>query len=123
MFAARDHFGIKPFYYYLDHKKFVFASEIKSIIAVEDINPAVDPKSLLHYLTLQYVPQPATMFRGVSKLEPGHFLKIDSRGRITKQRYWEPSFEAEDRPLETFIEEIRYSLRNSVKLHTQSDVP
>ena len=57
------------------------------------------------------------------KLEPGHYLIVDQWGNIKNQTYWEPQFEPEHRPIETFIEEIRYKLNESVNLHTQSDVP
>ncbi|MBK1678600.1 asparagine synthase (glutamine-hydrolyzing), partial [Rhodospirillum rubrum] len=123
LFAARDHFGIKPFYYYADHTQFAFGSEIKSILSLDGLKPAVNPKSLFHYLTLQYVPQPDTMFEGIKKLEPGHYLTVDQRGNTKKHKYWEPQFEPEHRPIETFVEEIRFQLKESVKLHTQSDVP
>lgn len=123
LFAARDHFGIKPFYYYTDNTQFAFGSEIKSILSLDGLKPAVNPKSLFHYLTLQYVPQPDTMFAGIKKLEPGHYLIVDQWGNIKNQTYWEPQFEPEHRPIETFIEEIRYKLNESVNLHTQSDVP
>lgn len=123
LFMARDHFGIKPLYYYYDLKQLIFSSEIKSILAVGGIETKVNPRSLLHYLTLQYVPQSDTMFQGIHKLEPGHYLKIDQWGNAVSKKYWNPTFEAEDRPLDTFIEELRYHLRDSVKRHTQSDVP
>ncbi|WP_373419764.1 asparagine synthetase B family protein, partial [Brevibacillus reuszeri] len=77
LFAARDHFGIKPFYYYTDNTQFAFGSEIKSILSLDGLKPAVNSKSLFHYLTLQYVPQPDTMFAGIKKLEPGHYMIVD----------------------------------------------
>ncbi|WP_080837517.1 asparagine synthase (glutamine-hydrolyzing) [Cohnella massiliensis] len=122
LFVARDPFGIKPFYYFQDQYHYVFASEIKSILAVNDVKPAVDTNSLMHYLTFQYVPQPLTMFQGIRKLEPGHFMFINGNGQVVKKRYWQPEFEPEDRPIETFIEEIRAKLKESVDLHRQSDV-
>ncbi|EES73374.1 asparagine synthase (glutamine-hydrolyzing) [Paenibacillus sp. oral taxon 786 str. D14] len=123
LFIVRDHFGIKPIYYYQDSKRLIFASEIKSILAAGGIQPIINQKSLLHYLTLQYVPQPETMFQGICKLEPGHYLKFDEWGLVAKKKYWDPKFEPENRPLETFVEEIRYSLRDSINLHIQSEVP
>ncbi|WP_125665985.1 asparagine synthase (glutamine-hydrolyzing) [Paenibacillus baekrokdamisoli] len=123
LFAARDHFGIKPFYYYQSNKQFLFASEIKSILTVNDVVPTINPTSMLHYLTFQYVPQPETMFQGIKKLEPGHFLRIDSQGNTMIKQYWKAIFEPENRPIETFVEEIRSVLQDSVNLHRQSDVP
>ncbi|WP_341280275.1 asparagine synthase (glutamine-hydrolyzing) [Paenibacillus sp. FSL H8-0537] len=123
LFAARDHFGIKPFYYSQEEHQFLFSSELKGLLAVSGQAPHVDYASMMHYLTFQYVPQPQTMFKGIQKLEPGHFMLVDREGRITKRRYWEPAFEPEQRPIGTFIEEIRAVLRDSVKLHRQGDVP
>ncbi|MDB4868436.1 MAG: asparagine synthase [Cohnella sp.] len=122
LFAARDHFGIKPFYYHIDVDKMVFASEIKSILEIDSVTPSVDSNSLMNYLTFQYVPQPHTMFEGIRKLEPGHFIQVDKNGNMIKKRYWQPLFEPEYRPIETFVEEIRGKLKESVKLHRQSDV-
>ncbi|MFC4776696.1 asparagine synthase (glutamine-hydrolyzing) [Paenibacillus sp. GCM10023252] len=123
LFAARDHFGIKPFYYYKDKDQFVFASEIKSILACGDILPIVNASSLSHYLTFQYVPHAETMFEGIKKLEPGHLLRINEGGKMEIKRYWEPRFEPENRPIETFAEELRSVMKRSVQEHTVSDVP
>ncbi|ANE48234.1 asparagine synthase [Paenibacillus swuensis] len=123
LFAARDHFGVKPFYYYQDKDQFIFASEIKSILTVDDVIPMVNANSLMHYLTFQYVPHPETMFEGIRKLEPGYYIHINKSGKVTKQPYWAPAFEPENRPIETFIEELRHSLKKSVKDHMHSEVP
>ncbi len=122
LFAARDPFGIKPFYYYHDHEKLVFASEIKSILVVEGIGRYVDRKSLLNYLTFQYVPEPDTMFQNIYKLPPAHSLSIDRGGTMNLYKYWDPIFEPLDRPLDYFVEEIRQRMKDSVSHHMQSDV-
>jgi asparagine synthase (glutamine-hydrolysing) len=122
LFGARDHFGIKPFYYSHDGNRFLFGSEIKSLLAAEDAERKLRPESLLNYLTFQYVPEPDTMFQGISKLPPGHAITVSPEGSVRIERYWDPMFEPVDRPLAHYIEEIREKLKESVALHMQSDV-
>jgi asparagine synthase (glutamine-hydrolysing) len=122
LFGARDHFGIKPFYYTHDRHKLLFASEIKSLLVVPGVERAVNQESLLQYLTFQYVPQPETMFRGIHKLPHGHSFTIGRDGVLRIRQYWDPQFTAEDRSMDDFIEELRERLRDSVEHHMQSDV-
>ncbi len=75
LFLARDRFGIKPLYYYLDEDKLLFASELNSLIAY-NINKEIDLTSLGLYLQLNYIPAPRTMLNGVNKLMPAHFMVI-----------------------------------------------
>jgi asparagine synthase (glutamine-hydrolysing) len=121
LFAARDYFGIKPLYYYKDNEKFIFASEIKSILAAEGIKQEVSSESLLNFLTFQYVPEPNTMFEGIYKLPPAHWMHV-SGSRITIKEYWNPGFEPVNKPLKHYVEELRGALTDSVKHHMQSDV-
>jgi asparagine synthase (glutamine-hydrolysing) len=123
LFGARDHFGIKPFYYHLDESKFVFGSEIKSILAAPGIERKVHSESLLQYLTFQYVPQPSTMFAGIQKLPHGHYFTLTRDGHFEMQQYWDPQFTPEDRSMDDLIEELRTRLQDSVEHHMQSDVP
>jgi len=122
LFGARDRFGIKPFYYYNCPRKFVFASEMKSILTLPEIKREVDQESLIHYLTFQYVPEPATILKNIKKLPPAsYFILKDDTLKIKK--YWEVRFNPEDKPLTYFVEGIREKLRESVRLHAQSHVP
>lgn len=122
LFGARDHFGIKPFYYMADQERFLFGSEIKSILAAGGLERTVQVESLLNYLTFQYVPEPMTMFKGIHKLPPAHYVKITADGQMNIQRYWDPMFEPEERPMAEYIEQIRETLRDSVQHHLVSDV-
>ncbi|MDP5275649.1 asparagine synthase (glutamine-hydrolyzing) [Chengkuizengella axinellae] len=122
LFGARDHFGIKPFYYYRNEQQFIFGSEIKSILTVDGFEGSVDHEALFQYLTFQYVPEPKTMFKGIFKLPPAHTIKVSSNGKILLKKYWDPSFEPKQRPLEEFIEETRERMKDSVIHHMQSDV-
>jgi asparagine synthase (glutamine-hydrolysing) len=122
LFGARDHFGIKPFYYAHDGKRFLFASEIKSLLAVEGFERRLAEESLLQYLTFQYVPEPNTMFEGISKLPPAHTVTVTPDGRMKLNRYWDPMFAPVQRPFQDVVEELRVKLKDSVIHHMHSDV-
>ncbi|TCZ75853.1 asparagine synthase (glutamine-hydrolyzing) [Paenibacillus albiflavus] len=122
LFGARDHFGIKPFYYHYSGRQFLFGSEIKSLLAAEGMNRSIHQDSLLNYLTFQYVPEPNTMFDGVQKLPPAHYVKVSFNGQMSIHRYWDPMFDPVDRPFDEYVEQIRHTLRDSVKHHLVSDV-
>lgn len=121
LFGARDHFGIKPFYYFRDGRQFLFGSEIKSILAA-GVERSIDSESLLNYMTFQYVPEPNTMFRGIKKLPPGHYVTVSRDGDMDIRRYWDPMLEPEERPFAEYVEQIREALKDSVIHHMQSDV-
>lgn len=72
LYLARDHFGIKPLFYTDSPGQFMFASDVKSLLASGRINPQVDMQSLWDYLTFQYVPDPSTMLRGIRKVPAAH---------------------------------------------------
>ncbi|MBI1309555.1 MAG: asparagine synthase (glutamine-hydrolyzing) [Proteobacteria bacterium] len=75
LFCARDHAGIKPFYYANSEKGLVFASELKALAGVEGLERGVDAHGLAEYLTFLWTPSERTMVRGVKKLRPGHWLR------------------------------------------------
>jgi asparagine synthase (glutamine-hydrolysing) len=122
LFGARDHFGIKPFYYYVNDRQFLFGSEIKSLLAAEGMNRLIHTDSLLNYLTFQYVPEPNTMFHGIQKLPPAHTITVSYDGEVTLHKYWDPMFEPEERPFDEYVEQIREKLKDSVVHHMVSDV-
>jgi len=122
LFLARDRIGIKPLFYILDIDKFLFASEIKSILLAPQIKKEVDPISLYYYLGYEYVPAPLTMFKGIKKLLPGHTLTY-KKGQIDTQRYWELSFTNTRRDENYYAERIYNLLRESVEIRLISDVP
>lgn len=122
LFGARDHFGIKPFYYSTSPDRFVFGSEIKSLLAAGECGQAVEREAFFNYLTFQYVPEPLTMFAGIRKLPPGHTVTITPDGDMSIERYWDPMFEPVSRTFEDYVEEIREKLKDSVIHHMQSDV-
>jgi asparagine synthase (glutamine-hydrolysing) len=126
LFVARDHFGVKPFYYAHHGDRFAFASEIKALLQVPGIDAALDPESLHQYLTFLWVPDPATMFRGIFKLPAGHYA-IFREGQLKLTKYWDLTFPPSDaaypRSEDDLAEEIRERFRRSVEGQMISDVP
>lgn len=122
LFAARDRFGIKPFYYCVVGDLFYFASEAKALLPFLPILET-DLKAFSEYLTFQFCLNGHTMFRGVHELPPGHQLHVkNSSVRIT--RYWEPVFKPDfDHTHSWFEHNLREQLQNSINLHLRSDVP
>lgn len=123
LFCARDHFGIKPFYYYLtEENELLFGSEIKSFLEHPGFVKEMNEDQLELYLTFQYSPGENTFFKGVKKLLPAHSL-LWKNGEVTVKRYWEPRFEAEeDSTLGEWEERIEEVMRKSVAAHKVSDV-
>ncbi|CEG28278.1 asparagine synthase (glutamine-hydrolyzing) [Bacillus sp. B-jedd] len=122
LFGARDHFGIKPFFYYENEGRTFFASEKKSILMAID-KDELNYDSLQHYLTYQFVPEPETMTEGIHKLEPGHYFTKKAGGKMEIKRYWKANFSPVLRSEDEFVKEIRDVLFDSVKIHMRSDVP
>jgi asparagine synthase (glutamine-hydrolysing) len=120
LFAARDKLGIKPFYYFQDGERFLFASEIKSIIASGLYAPEVDQESLI--TPTMYVVAPGTGFKGVRKLLPGHFLTVKD-GRISVRQYWDlhPDESLKDYPKS--LDDMDVLLREAVRGQMLADVP
>ena len=120
---VRDRVGIKPLYYTQHGGRLIFGSEIKSILAVPGIPREIDPEALDAYLTLQYVPGPATMLKGIRKLPAGHWL-IWQDGEIRVEQYWDVVFDDDPPPVSerVAVEQLRGILEESVDLHRVSDV-
>ena len=126
LFVARDHFGVKPFYYAHQGDRFAFASEIKALLQVPGIDAELDPEALHQYLTFLWVPDPGTMFRGIQKLPAGHYA-VFRDGQLKLTRYWDLSFPSADasyaKSEDELAEEIRERFRRSVESQMISDVP
>ena len=127
VFAARDNFGIKPFYFYEyeynGQKSLMIASEIKAFLDHPSFEKEVNKKALKPYLTFQYSAQPdETFFKGVKRLKPGHYFTYQN-GEMNIQKYWEVNFNDQHKTLEENIADIRAVIDDSVKMHKQSDVP
>ncbi|MEH6941703.1 asparagine synthase (glutamine-hydrolyzing) [Bacillus sp. JJ722] len=121
LFGARDHFGIKPFFYAIKGDTTYFASEKKSILLAMD--GKLDHDSLQNYLSFQYVPEPDTMTSNIHKLEPGHYFTKKPGCKMNIQSYWKPKFKATQTTESQIITDIRNVLMDSVNVHMRSDVP
>lgn len=128
LFAARDHVGIKPFYYALQNGTFYFGSEIKAILAHPDFRKDLNETSVSHYLTFSATPAPFTLFNDVYKLPAAHFLVIEKDGSFRQENYWTPVRSASSaagfpRTEAEYITEVQALLENSIKGQMVSDVP
>jgi asparagine synthase (glutamine-hydrolysing) len=123
LFIARDRLGIKPFYYCFDGKRLVFASEVKSIVAVMGNIKSVNTELIDTYMSFGYIPGEDTLLQGVKRLLPGHY-GIISDGNFTLSQYWDLKFDNhEDQGLEYYLRGTTELLEDSVKLRLRSDVP
>ena len=122
LLLARDRLGIKPIYYSWDGTRLVFCSEIKGLLASGLVAREVDLQSLYHYVGYEFVPAPATMFRGIHKLPAGHRLTVRD-GQLEVQRYWNVQFAPEDLSEDECVRTIRQLLAESVEQRLMSDVP
>ncbi len=116
---ARDRFGIKPLYFYQDQKSFLFASEIKPLLAV-GVGFSLDFSQLYDFFTLRYVPSAKTLFRGVEALKPAHWMEISGVG-IQEGSYWQWEQVEPRRKLEP--EHLHSLLSSAVKYRLRADVP
>jgi asparagine synthase (glutamine-hydrolysing) len=140
LLLARDRFGQKPLFWRFDGRRFLFASEIKSILAGASAGaarPELDLRSLDEYLTLRFIPSPRTLFQGIHKLPPAHLLVLDAsaieppRGgflapapALEVRRYWRLRYipKRSEREAE-IVDEARERVREAVESHLVSDVP
>ncbi|MDY5783571.1 MAG: asparagine synthase (glutamine-hydrolyzing), partial [Gemmiger sp.] len=123
LFCARDHFGIKPLYYYRNEDgELLFGSEIKSFLAHPGFKKELNEEQLALYLSYQYSPGENTFFKGVKKLMPAHWMEWKN-GTLTVQRYWQPEFSPDDsKTLEEWEQEIGDAMKESVQAHKIADV-
>ena len=123
LFAARDRLGKKPFFYTIVDDVFHFASELPALGHSPLWNPGIDLSALEGYLSLGYFIAPATAYRNVFKLLPGHWLRVSAAGVETRE-YWDVrEFDTDDRPEETLLSAIDDGLRRAVQERLESEVP
>lgn len=122
LFGARDFFGIKPLYYAIMGKTFMFGSEIKSFLAHPEFKKELNTAALENYLTFQYSPTKETFFKNVYKLLPAHYFRVKG-GKMEIKRYWDVNFDADGKPdLNEWVERISDTFKNSVEAHKIADV-
>jgi asparagine synthase (glutamine-hydrolysing) len=128
LLLARDRLGIKPLYYTIAGGQLIWASEIKAILTHPDVVPELDEAALAQYLSYAAVPPPATLFAGIQKLAPGHYLRANSDGSIQLERWWSPllpteRFGADARTEGGATELLASLLDEAVVEQTMADVP
>jgi asparagine synthase (glutamine-hydrolysing) len=123
LLLARDRLGIKPVYYADTPSGFAFASEIKAILEIPNFKREVDLESLNQFLSFLWTPDPDTLFSGVKKLPPGHFL-VYQNGHAEVRQYWDLEFNEDDTLSETdWVERVREQVERSVRAQMIADVP
>ncbi len=123
LFAARDRFGEKPFYYAWGARgEFLFASEIKVLLASGLFKPKLDRGALVHYLRHLYVHPHQTIYRNVFTLPPAHCLSLKS-GRLAVERYWQLPVSSEPLSDQDAIDEFKRLFEQAVERQLVADVP
>lgn len=123
LLLARDRIGIKPLYYWPMDRGVGFGSELRSYLAHSTASPRIDRAAMNAFLTFGYVPDPACIFAGVRKLEPGCRLRWDREDGIRVERYWHVARPEQEIGDEEAIHELRRLLRQAVESHLESEVP
>jgi asparagine synthase (glutamine-hydrolysing) len=122
LFLARDRVGIKPLYYSLSDKCFIFASEIKAILADPAVEPEVVPEMIDRFLTFYFVPGEETLLRNIYKLAPGSYMLVRN-GKATVKQYWDLHFAPTECSVQDAEAKLLTLLDDSVRMHMISDVP
>jgi asparagine synthase (glutamine-hydrolysing) len=126
LFLARDRIGKKPLYYYHGGgDRLAFGSEIKSLLQLPGVGRELDPTALADYLKYLFVPAPKTIFRGIHKLLPGHYLVLHPGGEPSITQYWDVEFSAETQfnSAEQAEEALLELMRDATARRMVADVP
>lgn len=125
LFCSRDRIGIKPFYYYRTNDYFLFASDIKTLIASTLYQAEINYEGLWHNLSFSIAPRPMTCFKDVFALEQSHWMTLDARNGITrKERFWDIPIGTQDQTMTEpeAIELLEYELSKAIKYQLVADV-
>ncbi len=121
LFCARDHFGIKPLYYYKTDEEFLFASEIKSFLDYPDFKKELNKSILAAYLSFSFTPTSETFFKNVYRLDPGTSITIH-KNKLKMNKYFKLEFNENKKEFNESVEEIASIMKDSVNHHLLSDV-
>ena len=121
---VRDRAGKKPLYYSETDAGFVFASQIRGVLAGLTVPPTVDPQAIADFLTWTVIPGPGTIYREVRCLQPGEMIIVRERRIAERRRYWNLAMEPKTAVCrDEAIERIDHRLNESVRLRLRADVP
>lgn len=126
LFCARDRFGIKPFFYYIDNEKFAFGSEIKTILKAGNIDKSLSYDAIDSFFAFGYITSDLSIYQHIKKLQPSHSLliKFGDKVSVDVKRYWEIKYNPDYTKTEDYWkQEIEASLSETVTQHMISDVP
>lgn len=122
LYCVRDRLGVKPLYYWSDGQNLAFASEAKALLQLPMIDARPDYNSVSDYLSLGYITGKSTIFAGIKKLAPGHYLQLDDNG-LQSFCYWRlaDKIVADSKPLEK--SQLLALIESAVEYRLISDVP
>jgi asparagine synthase (glutamine-hydrolysing) len=125
LFCARDHFGVKPFYFYAGAETFAFASEIKALIALEEVPAQLNEVKFADYLTLTLGDPCITSYQNIWRLPPAHFLTLQARQAPRQHQYWQldPNKEIHHASNEDYAQEYRHRFLEAVRCRMRSAFP
>lgn len=123
LLLARDRFGQKPLFYARLGDAWVFASEIKALLANPDLPAEVDDEAVDSLLTTQFVPSPRSFYRSIHRLEAATALTIPLQGEARSRRFWAPRPAREEMPFEAALEQVDHLFTAAVRRQRVADVP
>ena len=122
LFLARDHLGQKSLFFHVNENEFLFASEVKAILASGLVERRIDLEGLWHYVSMRFPPDRYSLFRGIEKLPAASWMLWEN-GKVRIEKYWHLTFRDKLRGSETEIfDELDRLLRDTVEMHLLSDV-
>ncbi len=125
LFLGRDHVGICPLYYLSNNYEFAFASEIKALFQIPEIEPGLNYKSLIQIFTFWTTLPGETVFNNIFEIKPGYYAWVD-KNKLNQYPYWKPNFNENGHracKISEITHELEFLLENAVKLRLRSDVP
>lgn len=123
LFIARDHFGIKPLFYFHNKGKFAFASELKTLSSIPDIELSINYRSLISSINYLWISGNGSMFNEISKVPPGHFLKYESNGKLEVTEYWALPKSKVIKSEPEVVQNLKKIIGQSIERHMVADVP
>jgi asparagine synthase (glutamine-hydrolysing) len=121
LFCARDHMGVKPFYYSWDGGRFIFASEVSAILS-HGIERKLNISSFNQYMRVLYSPEPNTLIEGIKKLSPGCSIMLKD-SELFLESYYVPEFKKKELNYEEAKKKVKQTVSNSIQRQLVSDVP
>jgi len=125
-YIVRDRLGKKPVFYTLLNNKLVFASEVKALLSLKDIDKTINDEAIYHYLSLLTVNAPNTFFKHISKLEAGTYIRYTSNNKVVKKTYWNITEHINKQNSDSYedaVNTIEKKLKRSMVYRNVSDVP